>query len=1218
MTLLRDLIDIDDQSAGRFVLKLSSGVKSPENTLGNYVVTPELAAHFDRALKLIQEAVRDGVSAGAYLHGSFGAGKSHFMAVLNFILAGNQLARNIPELAPVIATHNAWISGKKFLMVPYHMIGKQSLEDAVLRGYRDFIRESHPDVPLPPVYRADALIDQARIDRRNFGDAQFFEVFNRSARAVPGLGALAQAWTPQSFDRAATALNAADNFALMMRLSEYYGAKSTTQDLVNIDDGLSILSRHAHQLGYSGLVLFLDEMWLWLNAHKANHHFLGLETSKLVTLVEAQNAVRPVPIISFLARQRPLKDLIGEGVLGATQAGYDNLAHWNEDRFSVIELSDRNLPVIVEKRVLKPKSDAAKATIDAAFQAFQNNLAVRQSIMDTLLTHKGDRDMFRKVYPFSPALIQALVALSSVLQQERTALKVLMQLLVDHRDTLAINDLVPIGDLFDVLIHGDAVDDPDVITHFKNAEKLYHKVRQRLERDHGVTRDDVRQRPAADPVRREFEADDRLVKTLLLAALVPDVEALRGLTAERLAALNHGTIASPIAGREAQIVAEKVASWAGEFGEFVLSGNAANPVISIQLADVDIEGILQQVMGEDNYANRLKIVRELVYKQVLGREEVSAEFEQEHAVLWRGIARDLQLVYRNVREMSDDQLSNPDAGWKLVIDFPFDSQNQSPRDDLTRLDQYRQTKGATKTIAWVPAFLSQTSLESLGRLVKIEHVLSGSRFDQYAATLPPIARPVAHDMLTRQRDTLRGQMVAVLHAAYGINSTAALSAIDDSHDHEEADRFQSLSTGLVLQPPAATDFATAIAGLVGQALAWEFPAAPAFEKKWNRNLPGRVLTTALEASKARDGRAAVPEADRNDIRLLANPLKIGDMPRDGTHFVIGQHWVNHFAQKRGQDSGPLTVEKLRRWIDEPQRMGLPSDLQNLVILVYASQTGMSFRIHGGPVDGTPARLDDAWELYQETPPDPQQWITAVQRAASIFGVASSQLGTAANAVELGTKVKAVAQPAVQSVRRYSQLLRQRLASVGVAEATADRLKTADATVTLLDQVGVAQPRDVVTTLASAAVPTTEQALGDCVKTAGAWCSNLEDRVWTLVNQVQQGAADLQQRATPILDDLRKSLKNEHHTIATPLKDVLDSAYDRLMGVLFPPRPPEPPQPPEPPRPPIDPPVTPPPAVPPAGSVENLAPDDAMRQIDRIRLARPSARVDVRWSEGSAG
>ena len=47
----------------------------------------------------------------------------------------------------------------------------------------------------------------------------------------------------------------------------------------------------------------------------------------------------------------------------------------------------------------------------------------------TVGLREGDRAQFRQLYPFSPVLVQALVALSSLLQRERTALKLLVQLL---------------------------------------------------------------------------------------------------------------------------------------------------------------------------------------------------------------------------------------------------------------------------------------------------------------------------------------------------------------------------------------------------------------------------------------------------------------------------------------------------------------------------------------------------------------------------------------------------------------------------------------------------------------------------------------------------------------------------------------------------------------------------------------------------------------------
>ena len=48
--------------------------------------------------------------------------------------------------------------------------------------------------------------------------------------------------------------------------------------------------------------------------------------------------------------------------------------------------------------------------------------------------------------------MQTLIAISSLLQRERTALKLMLQLLVNQRHSLELGDLVPVGDLFDVII----------------------------------------------------------------------------------------------------------------------------------------------------------------------------------------------------------------------------------------------------------------------------------------------------------------------------------------------------------------------------------------------------------------------------------------------------------------------------------------------------------------------------------------------------------------------------------------------------------------------------------------------------------------------------------------------------------------------------------------------------------------------------------------------
>ena len=79
---------------------------------------------------------------------------------------------------------------------------------------------------------------------------------------------------------------------------------------------------------------------------------------------------------------------------------------------------------------------------------------------------------------------------------------------------------------------------------------------------------------------QRFGTDDRLMKTLFIAP----GSAGRGVAcphAQPLAALNHGTVRSPIPGQESQIVLQKCRNWAAQVGEVKITDDGANPVISL-------------------------------------------------------------------------------------------------------------------------------------------------------------------------------------------------------------------------------------------------------------------------------------------------------------------------------------------------------------------------------------------------------------------------------------------------------------------------------------------------------------------------------------------------------------------------------------------------------------------------------------------------------------
>jgi hypothetical protein len=442
-TYIKDLFELPDVvRGGDFVLRLAEGLERPDQTLRDYVVTPQLAKCFDDALSLVRDALEGRSSKACYLLGSFGSGKSHFMAVLNLLLQQNATAREIAELADAVTKHNPWTSGKKFMLVPFNLIGAIGLEAALLGGYADHIRRHYPDAPTPPVYRAEALFEDAKGLREAMGDKAFFAKLNReenggatSAPAVAGWGELEGGWDAKRFDRALiAAANNADRRQLVTDLVEtFFSAAQNNSEFISLDDGLSVMSHHARELGFDAVILFLDELILWLASHAADPSFVAREGQKLVKLVEASRADRPIPLVSFIAKQREIADLVRDQVTGAQLAAISDVLRFWEARFASIRLQDSNLPAIAAKRLLTAKTEAARAEIDAAFA---QTMAVQKHIRDVLLTDDGNPEMFRKLYPFSPALVETLVVMSFALQRERTALRVMLQILVDQKSRL--------------------------------------------------------------------------------------------------------------------------------------------------------------------------------------------------------------------------------------------------------------------------------------------------------------------------------------------------------------------------------------------------------------------------------------------------------------------------------------------------------------------------------------------------------------------------------------------------------------------------------------------------------------------------------------------------------------------------------------------------------------------------------------------------------------
>lgn len=975
--------------ASDFVLKLTEGVTQAEKTVDSYVVTKGVADAFDKALGLIDSALSSNSSSATYLHGSFGAGKSHFMAVLDLLLdpEHTHLVRKLDNLAKVIVKHEEWLGKKKLMMVPYHFLGAKSMEERILGSYVDYVRKHHPDAPIPAVYASDKLVEDAVNMRAKVGDAKFFEMLGAVDEEASGWDDVG--WDADSFD-AAVAIDDPTDLERQRIVTDYItNISSAVMDLaaaadkgggfIGIDEGLMVISQHAASLGYDGLLLFLDELILWLSRNASNTDFIQREGQKLAKLVEAQHADRPVPIISFVARQRSLSEFVGDAYTGLEKASFDFSLNWLQGRFNEVRLEDRDLPLIVKERLLKPNDAQSNERITQSFERFKKG--VQDHHRDMMRTRDLDDDLFAKVYPFSPALVQSLVALSTFLQRERTALRLLLALLVKQRDSLRLGEVVPVGDLWDVVTEGNAPFSEALRRTYQQAVQLWtKKLKPMLNEQHGIDPDTDEEIPAARM--NAWRNDARLLKTLLIAALVPEVDALRDMTISKLTALNYSAVKSPLPNMQETAVAQKVREWASQVGEIRISEDHNGARVSLQLSTLDVDILLDRVRTEDYAGSRKRKMRELLFTW-MGLDGAEGTAHTTLQLDWRGGRRDVRVFYRNIRELSFDALEAHGDTWSMIVDYPFDEESHSPTDDQHNLDSYLEERpDGTDTVAWLPMFLSKSGKQRLGRLVKVEYVLD--RFNQFSQDYSAEDRPNLRQQLESLRSALRTQLKQALEVAYGLHSGES-ELIDTSHNLRH--HLYSLRPGHTPRIPAGEGFDSALRRIAEKAFHAKYPDVyPLPDERLTSHTSKKILGVIEGSLNAQDHRYLVEDHSlRKLAKHYAEAVDIGTMGEN--HFVVNDHWRDRIERELGDHDGDLKVGHLRDIIEPPDApRGTPKVVQDLIICTYAMMEQMALVSMGAEQPMEPGKIHDGAELVRRELPSTATWEAALEVGRDLFGI----------------------------------------------------------------------------------------------------------------------------------------------------------------------------------------------------------------------------------------
>lgn len=1165
---LGEIFDIPESAGDTFVLKLSDSVSDHDKlkaTIDSYVITDEIAGNLNAALGYVDRALTTGNNQGVYLTGSFGSGKSHFMAVLFALLAAEPATRDVPELQPLITEHTGTghAIGRNLLQLPFHFLDSTSIEDTIFKGYLKHLEALHPEAPLPVLHASEGLFADADSTRAAMGDEAFFARLNEAHSGPEGVrtpgtpgapgasspagsaapsvtggvdfGALmgaagvdtagANNWTAASYRTArATTASEVQRRNLTSALTEtLFTAYRTNSQWIPLADGLAEIARHAKSLGYEGVVLFLDELILWLMFQRSAEIFNN-EAQKLTLLVESGQGQLAVPVISFIARQYDLATWKDSSVEAGREleARRQSFKH-QEGRFNDIQLGSRNLPMIAHKRLLRPLNDSAEMKLSRAFADLKLNGDVMNVLLDGVNTDENhqasDLERFKLTFPFSPALIDTLISLSSIMQRERTALKVMETMLIDKRSSMTIDGVIPVGDSFDYLLAGNEKMGNDAAHRFALGKKFWNdKLRPLILKTHDLpasTRDeDIADTPAG--------AELRIGKTLILSAIAPEVPALKQMTASRLAHLNHGSIRTPFRGGDVSVVLKIVRSWAAEFPEVIITPGVKNPTITLKLEDVPWEAVIAQARSQDTEGRRAKKIRTLLADAFgIASVEVGTDGSYARTVTWRGTDRNVEFVFGNVRDKADlpDHFFTPgfEGALRIIVDVPFDEPDHSVAEDHTRVKSLQgSVTTAPFTAIWLPHFLSSERMEKLGELVIIDHVLTENGWRDYTQNVAADDREAIRQTLRQRQLSLTNQLTLWLEEVYGVDSGQEFAIGQEP--------LKTLDPALAVSKPRGASLADATDNLITTLFDQKFPDHPNYgsDRSLTRTDFGKVVDVLRAAAADSQGRADMPVDARKACRTILPALKIGAVHESHLVFTAdnaGTALTTGIPQRLRADGHdldqPVSVLAVENAVGALNpNAGLTDFTKDLYVCAWAALTNRSWVDHSREIEAPAFRnLDYRMELRPVVLPDQEDWDTALTVAGKLFGLQTSPHRSAANLRAFQTGVLAAVEELRLDAARYSEILGVVLRALDVTSVP-KRSRLADETSELLAAIyrDRADALKIVAHLAGA--QTSEQKiLGATMEEASVGLSNAHAATTALQRLTVNGSAPLTGPAT---------------------------------------------------------------------------------------------------------
>jgi hypothetical protein len=888
ITTISDAFELprpQDIRAMGFVVKLRESDPSSDEVkqlVEDYVITPAVEKELPRILDEMKQVFDRGEEYGRFIHGSFGSGKSHFMMMLALLLEGTPSAwkkfrpllnahrdaqqsqrRDAPE-------HEGWLSKAGLLVVRIHMLsvrGKTTgFDRAVYEGFNQALKRRGK--ALFEFLNVESIFDEVRWEAKEYGDIVWKRL--ETAGIVSGR---------EDFEAIANgSVQARERFARAWL--QYKGREPSDAGIdPRWSEGLKRMAEHAKAQGFGGIVLMIDEFLLWL-AEKSGQEFVQ-EINNLNVIVDHNTGQRSAPIFVFVARQRNLQeffpDLVDESKI------HEHLDH-HAKRFEVTKLQDVELRHIVRGRVLRPRNAPE-------IQRAVSSLSERhQKVLGALLAG-ADIDYLRDVYPFHPALIEMLVDVTSLMQRERSALRLLYELLVLHYPNLPLGEFLPVGSAFAAIFPESGVEASKKV---ELMQDIHHQYYSRLA-------------PAIQKMAEENSSElngerrralDQLVKTVLLAEVSPRLKQ-GGLTIERLVQLNSVDVEGETFRGQVRVAETDLLALSQRVPDLQVAGQGKTALVRYVLGRVSLGEVLGRARSKvDNPAQRFKVFWGAL-KRAMGLEgsrgfEDGGPNEGDWDLTWRRTRRRGRIKLGNVREMSYDDFEPPAGTFKVLVDYPWDEPGHTVDEDRLRATNVRKNKGLLHTVCWLPRHMSPTELGVLTELAAVRYLLSDAGQEDLLETLGPQDRSKLLDQASIREKTLEGQLDELLKEVYVRHGefVALITDVDSSRPRETlAENLEHIATLLMDR---------------------QYPQHPNFLAEPRKQDLEALLEWMVQASESNVS-VAYDEAIGKVLKTLGQPLELVNLGQTKASLRLDSRYIKDVLLRADQDSvswSPI-AERLR-------------------------------------------------------------------------------------------------------------------------------------------------------------------------------------------------------------------------------------------------------------------------------------------------------------------